>query len=190
MNLDDVRKIKIPRSKRHRIGRGSGSGWGTTAGRGNKGAGARSGTRFRLRFEGGQMPLYRRLPKKGFSNSGFKTTFHVVNVASLEATFEAGSVVDLAALQKAGLMPKRAEFVKILGFGEISKALQIRAHAASAGALEKIQAAQGSLELLPTATQMRPKGTPKGGVPPAPTGRRARRATTSRKSGEGNESDA
>ena len=80
MNLDDVRRIKIPRQKKHRVGRGSGSGWGVTSGRGNKGAGSRSGERFRLRFEGGQMPIYRRLPKKGFNNGRFQVEFHAVNV--------------------------------------------------------------------------------------------------------------
>jgi large subunit ribosomal protein L15 len=166
MNLDDVRKIKIPRSKRHRVGRGPGSGWGTTAGRGNKGAGQRSGTRFRLRFEGGQMPLYRRLPKKGFTNSRFRTTFHVVNVGDLEAAFEAGSVVDLDALKRSRLVPKRAEFVKVLGFGDLTKALSIRAHGVSVGARTKVEAAGGSIEMLPTETEMRAKGVRKQGATP------------------------
>ena len=92
MKLTDVRKIQVDRRKRHRVGRGQGSGWGTTSGRGNKGAGQRSGTRFRLRFEGGQMPLYRRLPKKGFTNAPFRLRYHVVNVGDLETRFEAGAV--------------------------------------------------------------------------------------------------
>jgi large subunit ribosomal protein L15 len=173
MNLDDVRKIKIPKSKRHRVGRGPGSGWGTTAGRGNKGAGQRSGHRVRLRFEGGQMPLYRRLPKKGFSNSAFKTTFHVVNVGDLDKLFNGGTVVHLGELKARGLAPKKARFIKVLGYGELTKKLEIRAHGVSAGAREKIEAAGGTIELLPTETTMRPKGVRKEGS-----------------AAEGNESDA
>ncbi len=161
MNLDDVKKIKVRRSKRHRVGRGPGSGWGTTAGRGHKGAGQRSGTRFRLRFEGGQMPLYRRLPKKGFTNARFKTTLHVVNVGDLEKAFDAGATVDLDVLKENGLAPKRARFLKVLGFGDLSKGLAIKAHGVSAGAREKIEAAKGSIELLPVETEMRPKGVRK-----------------------------
>ena len=169
MNLDDVKKIKIPRGKKHRVGRGPGSGWGTTAGRGNKGAGQRSGNRHRLRFEGGQMPLYRRLPKKGFSNARFKVDMHVVNVGDLEAAFDAGATVDLAALKRVGLAPKRAQYLKVLGFGALTKSLAIVANAVSKGAQEKIDAAQGSIELKPVATQMRPKGVKKGpAAAPAP----------------------
>ncbi len=161
MNLDDVKKIKIPRSKKHRVGRGAGSGWGKTAGRGHKGAGQRSGTRFRLRFEGGQMPLYRRLPKKGFSNARFKVDMHVVNVGDLDGAFAAGDTVDLDALKAVGLAPKRARYVKVLGYGSLEKALKIVAHGVSKGAQEKIDGAKGSIEVLPTETQMRPKGVGK-----------------------------
>lgn len=157
MNLDDVKKIKIPRKKRKRVGRGPGSGWGTTAARGNKGAGQRSGNRHRLRFEGGQMPLYRRLPKMGFSNARFKVDMHVVNVGDLQEVFEAGADVTVDSLKKSGLLPKRAEFVKILGFGDLDKALKIVAHGVSNGAREKIEAAQGSIEIKPVRTEMRPK---------------------------------
>jgi large subunit ribosomal protein L15 len=166
MNLDDVRKIKIPRKKRHRVGRGRGSGWGTTSGRGNKGAGQRSGTRFRLRFEGGQMPLYRRLPKKGFTNARFKTEIHVVNVGALDRSFEDGATVDVDALKAVGLAPKRARFVKVLGFGDLTKALDCKVHGVSTGAREKIEAAKGSIKVLPTAVESRPKGVKKG--PPVP----------------------
>ena len=164
MNLDDVKKIKIPRSKKHRVGRGPGSGWGKTSGRGHKGAGQRSGNRHRLRFEGGQMPLYRRLPKKGFTNARFKVDMHVVNVGDLEKAFEAGSKVDLDTLKQVGLAPKRARFLKILGFGDLTKALAIVAHGASKGAREKVDAAKGSIELRPTQTEMRPKGVRKSGA--------------------------
>ncbi len=87
MNLEDVRRIKVKRQKRHRVGRGQGSGWGTTSGRGHKGAGQRSGNVIRLHFEGGQMPIYRRLPKKGFSNAVFKLSYHVVNIGDLGGPF-------------------------------------------------------------------------------------------------------
>ena len=168
MNLDDVKKIKVPRKKRHRVGRGPGSGWGTTAGRGNKGAGQRSGTRFRLRFEGGQMPLYRRLPKMGFSNARFKTDMHVVNVGDLQEAFEAGATVTVETLKKSGLLPKRAEFVKILGFGDLDKAFKISAHGISTGAREKVEAAKGSIEILPVSTEMRPKFVKKDGTSSKP----------------------
>jgi large subunit ribosomal protein L15 len=161
MNLQDVRRIRIPRQKRHRVGRGQGSGWGTTSGRGNKGAGQRSGTTFRLHFEGGQMPIYRRLPKKGFSNAPFKLRYHVVNVGDLEKICEAGATVDLAALREVGYAPKKARFLKILGWGEVTKALEVRAHAISRGAREKVEKAGGSVTLIPTHATMRPKGVKK-----------------------------
>ena len=162
MNLDDVKQIKIPRSKKHRVGRGSGSGWGKTAGRGNKGAGQRSGNHHRLQFEGGQMPLYRRLPKKGFSNARFKTDLHVVNVGDLEKVFDAGSAVDLDALKRVGLAPKRARYLKVLGFGDLTKALSIVANAASKGAADKVDAAKGSIEIRRLHVEMRPRGVKKG----------------------------
>ena len=168
MNLDDVNKIKIPRGKKHRVGRGPGSGWGKTSGRGHRGAGQRSGNKHRLRFEGGQMPLYRRLPKKGFSNARFKVDMHVVNVGDLDAAFEAGAKVDLDALKSVGLAPKRARLLKILGFGDLTKALAIVANGASKGATKKIEDASGSIELLPTHVEMRPKGVRKGGSSAAP----------------------
>ena len=157
MDLKDVRNIKIPRQNRHRVGRGTGSGWGRQSGRGHKGAGQRSGTRFRLRFEGGQMPLYRRLPKKGFTNKRFKVTMHEVNVGALERTFDAGAEVTLVALKEAGLAPKRAQYLKVLGYGELSKSFSIRAHGVSAGARTKIEASGGSIEIVPARTEYRPK---------------------------------
>ena len=155
MDLSDVRKIKVPKDKKHRVGRGQGSGWGTTSGRGHKGAGQRSGNRIRLRFEGGQMPLFRRLPKKGFSNARFKVSYYAVNVGDLEKSFDAGATVDLDAIRAAGLAPKKAKFLKILGFGDLTKSFAIRAHGVSAGAREKIEKAGGSVELLPTQTEHR-----------------------------------
>jgi large subunit ribosomal protein L15 len=162
MNLSDVAKITVHRRKTHRIGRGQGSGWGTTSGRGNKGQGSRTGSKDRLRFEGGQMPLYRRLPKKGFTNAPFKTVYHVVNVQDLEKLFEAGATIDLAAIQAVGLAPKNARFLKVLGQGDLTKALTIRAHGVSGAARTKVEGAKGSLTILPTHITHRPKGTKKG----------------------------
>ena len=167
MDLRDVRKIRVPRKDPKRIGRGAGSGWGVTAGRGNKGQGSRSGTKSRLRFEGGQMPLYRRLPKKGFGNSRFRIEYHVVNVGDLDRAFEAGAVVDMESLKAAGLAPKKAKYLKILGFGEAKKAFKIRAHGASAGAKQKLEAAGGTVAILPVRAEHREKGVPKGGAAPA-----------------------
>lgn len=161
MDLSDVRRIKVKRSKKHRVGRGPGSGWGTTSGRGHKGAGQRSGNRIRLRFEGGQMPLFRRLPKKGFSNARFKVSFYAVNVGDLEKTFGGKRTIDLGLVKAEGLAPKKAKFLKILGFGDVTKPLNIRAHGVSAGAREKIEKAGGTIELLPTRTEYRPKGVKK-----------------------------
>jgi large subunit ribosomal protein L15 len=148
MRLPDVYGISVPRTARRRIGRGWGSGIGKTSGRGEKGAGRRSGTKFRLRFEGGQMPLYRRLPKKGFRNHPFRVRFHGVNVSDLESAFDAGAVVDLDALRAVHLAPKTVDIWKVLGDGKLSKALTVKAHRASEGARKKIEAAGGTLEIL------------------------------------------
>jgi large subunit ribosomal protein L15 len=148
MNLDDVYAIRVPRPPRKRVGRGWGSGIGKTSGRGEKGAGRRSGTAFRLRFEGGQMPLYRRLPKKGFSNHAFRLRFEAVNVGALETAFEPGASVDIETLRGARLVPKSATLWKLLGDGSLSKALKIKADAASAGAREKVEKAGGTLEIV------------------------------------------
>jgi large subunit ribosomal protein L15 len=153
----------VPRRKRHRYGRGQGSGWGTTAGRGNKGAGSRSGSKRRLRFEGGQMPLYRRLPKKGFTNAPFRMHPHVVNVGDLDRAFAAGAVVELDTVRKAGFAPKNAKHLKVLGFGDLTKALKVRAHGISDGARKKIEAAGGTIEILPTRAAHRPKGVRRTG---------------------------
>jgi len=161
MRLTDVRAIRVSRKQRRRVGRGQGSGWGTTAGRGNKGQGSRTGSSVRLRFEGGQMPIYRRLPKKGFTNARFSVDMHVVNVGALDRAFEAGQEVDLKALRTVGLAPKKARLVKVLGHGDLTKALRIRCHGASAGALEKVAAAGGKVEILPAQAVHRPKGTPR-----------------------------
>jgi large subunit ribosomal protein L15 len=134
---------------RRRRGRGPGSGLGKTAGHGQKGQKARHPGNFsKLGFEGGQMPLFRRLPKRGFSNP-FAKRVGTVNVKDL-ARFDAGTTVDEAALRKAGLVKGNVDIIKVLGDGELDKALTVRVHAASATAAQKIQQAGGSVELLAT----------------------------------------
>jgi large subunit ribosomal protein L15 len=144
--------IRVPAGatrQKKRIGRGPGSGTGKTSGKGHKGQNARSGGGVRPGFEGGQMPLYRRIARRGFSNYRFKVENLPVNLDRLSAAFEAGSEVDLDALKKCGLVSKNAEYVKILGRGEIDKALTIRGLQVSAGARAKIEAAGGSVSEAP-----------------------------------------
>ncbi len=129
-----------------RVGRGHGSGNGKTAGKGHKGQHARAGKGPRVGFEGGQMPLHRRIPKRGFNNI-FATTFAIVNVAALEV-FEDGAVVDAAALMEKGLISKEMDGVKVLGNGNITKKLTVKATAFSASAKDKIVAAGGKYEVL------------------------------------------
>jgi large subunit ribosomal protein L15 len=146
MDLSDLSPAKGSRSARKRLGRGPGSGLGKTSGRGHKGRGARSGGNTHPRFEGGQMPLQRRLPKRGFHNP-FRRTYSVINLARLEALFESGAVVDAAILIDRGLA-RAGRPIKILGQGELSKALTVKAHAFSASAKERIAAAGGSAEVI------------------------------------------
>ena len=127
-----------------RKGRGAGSGNGKTAGKGHKGQNARSGGGVRPGFEGGQLPLYRKLPKRGFKNR-FATNYAIVNVDSLNA-FENGAVVDLNALKDARIVRKELDGLKILGSGELTKALTVKATVFSASAKEKIEAAGGKIE--------------------------------------------
>ena len=134
------------RKKRKRVGRGPGSGWGKTAAKGMNGQKARSGGGIARGFEGGQMPLQRRMPKRGFTNI-FKKEIIEINVERLEV-FENGEVVDIEALGKKGLISKVADGVKVLGKGELTKKLTVRLHAASAGAMEKIEKAGGSFEQI------------------------------------------
>lgn len=129
-----------------RIGRGHGSGQGKTAGKGHKGQKARAGRGIRPGFEGGQMPLQRRIPKRGFNNI-FATNYAVINVAALNR-FEAGAVVDLDALKAAGIVKKAYDGVKILGNGKLEKSLTVKVAAYSASAKEKIEAAGGKAEVI------------------------------------------
>ena len=129
-----------------RVGRGHGSGWGKTAGKGHKGQKARSGYSAKRGFEGGQMPLQRRLPKRGFNNI-FATVYATVNVCDLEKRFENGAVVDTEALIKSGLIKKPLDGIKVLGRGEITKNITVTAAKFSATAKEKIEKAGGKAEV-------------------------------------------
>jgi large subunit ribosomal protein L15 len=134
-----------------RLGRGRGSSTGKTSGKGVKGQKARPGHHgARLAFEGGQVPMPRRIPKRGFTNNN-RVEVYPVNVSLLESLFDAGATVDLAALREKGLIPKRIEQIKILGEGDLTKKLTIKAHRASTTAKEKIEKAGGSLEIVATA---------------------------------------
>ncbi len=144
MKLNELQPTSGARKGRKRLGCGIGSGHGKTAGRGHKGQKSRSGVKLMRGFEGGQMPLIRRLPKRGFTS--MKPGYQIVNVAALEA-FEAGTHVDAAVLFEAGLIRNAVEPVKILGHGELSKKLDVAVAAASASALKKVEAAGGSLTL-------------------------------------------
>ncbi|MGH7816628.1 MAG: 50S ribosomal protein L15 [Candidatus Binatia bacterium] len=146
MRLDELRPAVGANKKRKRVGRGDGSGHGKTSGRGHKGQGARSGGNVQPGFEGGQMPLQRRLPKRGFHNL-FRIEMAVVNVAQLEG-LAAGSDVTPETLAEQGLVSGNNRQVKILGEGSLSKALTVRAHGFSAKAKEKIAAAGGKTELI------------------------------------------
>jgi large subunit ribosomal protein L15 len=147
MSLSDLKPPKGARRNPKRIGRGQGSGQGKTAGRGHKGAKSRSGFKFKRGFEGGQMPLHRRVPKRGFHNP-FRVEYAVVNLDTLAAKFEAGVVVTPELLQEQGLVSAGGRPVKVLARGDIAKALTIRAHKFSGKAAEKIAAAGGSTELI------------------------------------------
>lgn len=129
-----------------RIGRGQGSGLGKTSGRGHKGQKSRAGVSIPPWFEGGQMPLQRRLPKRGFTNPTRKE-FAVVNVGQLEARFEAGATVDIPALMEAGLVRKLVDGVKLLAEGELTKKLEIKVTKASQSAVAKVEAAGGTIEV-------------------------------------------
>jgi len=146
MKLHELKPAEGSTKDRKRIGRGVGSGWGKTAGRGNKGHNARSGGGVRPGFEGGQMPLHRRLPKRGFTNI-FKKVMAVVNVSDL-SRFEPGAVVDAASLIRTGLVKGRMDGIKLLGQGDIDIALTVKIDAISRSAKAKIEAAGGTVEVI------------------------------------------
>nr|NNM90457.1 50S ribosomal protein L15 [Bacilli bacterium] len=147
MNLHELKPTPGSRHSKKRIGRGIGSGMGKTSTRGHKGQWARSGGGVRPGFEGGQMPLFRRLPKRGFSNAPFKKEFSIVNMTQLNV-FEAGTVVTPELLMEKRIVRALRDGVKILGEGDLQVALTVRAHAFSGTAAEKIAAAGGSVEVI------------------------------------------
>jgi large subunit ribosomal protein L15 len=145
-----LNNLKPPRGAKHakkRIGRGQGSGSGKTAGRGHKGAKSRSGFKFKRGFEGGQMPLHRRVPKRGFFNP-FRVAYEVVNLDDLGRKFDAGAVVTPDLMRAEGLVARGTAPVKVLARGEVGKALTVRAHKFSGKAAEKIAAAGGAAEAI------------------------------------------
>ena len=159
---------------RKRIGRGHGSGTGKTSGRGHKGAKSRAGFSHRPGFEGGQMPYFRRIPKRGFSNADFRTVYHIVNVASLEERFKKGATVDAATLVESGLVSNFNNPIKVLGQGELTIKLDVTADKFSASAIEKIEAAGGSVTVIEKKKWVRtypqkPKRTPKKKAAPEAT---------------------
>lgn len=145
MKIQDLSPAEGSVSSKKRLGRGTGSGLGKTSGKGHKGQKARSGGGVRPGFEGGQMPLYLRLPKRGFSNARFKKEYAEVNVEKLNK-FRAGSVVTPEKLIEEGIISKVCDGVKIMGSGELTKRLTVSAHKFTKGAIEKIEAAGGKIE--------------------------------------------
>jgi len=146
MRIHDARPKPGSRRARKRVGRGHGSGSGKTAGRGENGAKSRSGYRRKVGFEGGQLPLVRRIPKRGFKNP-FRTEWAEVNLDQL-GRFDAGAVVDPETLRSAGLIKGRYDKVVVMGRGEIETSLQVKVHRFTKSAVSKIEAAGGSAEVL------------------------------------------
>jgi large subunit ribosomal protein L15 len=147
MSLNKLKPAQGAKRSRKRVGRGPGSGSGKTAGRGYKGAQSRSGYSYKRGFEGGQMPLHRRVPKRGFTNARFRKDMSYVNLGRLEA-FDAGTIVTPEVLLKHGLIHKIRDGVKVLAKGTLSKALTVRAHQFSAKAQELIAGAGGKAEKI------------------------------------------
>lgn len=146
MELNNLKPAAGAKHAKRRVGRGIGSGLGKTAGRGHKGQKSRSGGFHKVGFEGGQMPLQRRLPKRGFNNI-FATKYVTIKVSDLEK-FEAGATVDAEALLKAGIISKTLDGVKVLGNGELTKAVNVKVAAYTASAKEKIEKAGGKAEVM------------------------------------------
>ena len=146
MDLSNLKPAERSRFEKKRVGRGQGSGNGKTAGRGHKGAQSRSGFKFKRGFEGGQMPLHRRLPKRGFHNP-FRIEYAVVNLDTLAERFDEGTIVTPELLRERGLVTGSG-LVKVLARGDVGKALTVRAHKFSGKAAEKIAAAGGTAEVL------------------------------------------
>ena len=147
MDLSNLKPSERSKFGKKRVGRGHGSGTGTQAGRGHKGAKSRSGFKFKRGFEGGQMPLHRRIPKRGFHNP-FRREYAVVNLDTLEQRFDAGTVITPELLRESGVVHGGRLPIKVLGRGDCAKKLTVHAHKFSGKAAEKIAAAGGSTEVL------------------------------------------
>ncbi|AER66400.1 LSU ribosomal protein L15P [Thermovirga lienii DSM 17291] len=148
MELHELRPAPGSRKEGKRLGQGRGSGTGKTSGKGHKGQKARAGGGVRPGFEGGQMPLSRRIPKRGFNNARFAKVYQVVNVGALEERFESGAVIGAKELRECNLIKKVTKPYKILGEGEVTKAFTVKANAFSAEAIRKIEAAGGKTEVV------------------------------------------
>ena len=147
MRLHDIKPNPGAKHRRKRLGSGESSGLGKTCGRGHKGQKSRSGGGPRSTFEGGQMPLYRGLPKRGFNNANFKKIYAVVNVGLLEDSFDEGALINDQSLREQGIVKGRYDGIKILGVGEVSKKFKLSVNKVSDSAKEKIEKAGGSIEL-------------------------------------------
>lgn len=179
MNLNTVLGPGTAFPDRKRVGRGTGSGLGKTSARGHKGARARSGWSAKPGYEGGQMPIYRRLPKKGFSNVDFATRYTIVNVSDLNI-FEDGSRVDLNAILERGLTSKETDLLKVLGDGEVTKRLTVVADRVSASAREKIEKAGGTVEETKVRKSIKRKAA-REKIPSVPKPKRAKASPTAKK---------
>ena len=147
MKLHELERNTLAKQERRRVGRGMGSGLGKTSGRGEKGQKARSGVSIKSTFEGGQLPLYRRLPKRGFSNSDFKIKYATINLSDLNK-FEEGTVVTPELLKECGLLKNQLDGVKVLGDGELEKKLTIKANKFSKTAIEKLEKSGSTIEVI------------------------------------------
>jgi large subunit ribosomal protein L15 len=157
MRLHDTRNVRGARHRKKRVGCGESSGHGKTSTRGNKGQKARSGGAVRPGFEGGQMPLYRRLPKKGFNNAQFRDTVVIVNLSDLDECFESGAAVNEESLRAAKLVRGQFDAIKVLGDGELTKKLTVQVDKISASAKEKIEKAGGTVTLPAPPTPRGPR---------------------------------
>jgi large subunit ribosomal protein L15 len=191
MDLKTVTKKGTKHAHVFRVGRGIGSGLGKTCGRGHKGWGARSGAFRRPGYEGGQMPIYRRVPKRGFTNARFRSEFTVINVSALEV-FEGGAVVDLASVLAKGLASLNVRRLKVLGDGALTKALTVRAQKFSKSAAEKIRSAGGQAIMLDDkgnpVTEAAEEAKPPRRAKPAKQAKEAKEAKEAGPSGEANPS--
>lgn len=157
MQLHEITARAGAKRPRKRVGRGEGSGLGKTSGRGSKGRGQRAGATVRPGYEGGQVPLYRRFPKFGFSNAPFTVRYEVLNLGTIDEVFEAGATVNLASLKAKGLANGSLGRIKILGEGDVTKSLTFVVDAASTSAKDKIAKAGGTLTIIPQKKYVREK---------------------------------